>query len=1079
MQDTAPSYEQLIKENESLKNQLFDSKDLKTVFGHILFHAEDAFLIIQDHVFVECNQAAELFLGGTHSQIIGKPIKEFCTKNQLFPFDLAQEAKLNKSAADQESNLFEWKIKSLDGNEKIGRVRYTQIYFKSKIALFCSISEITRQKEVLTNLLKSDLTYESIFELDGKINLLIDAETGEICNANKTAIEFYGFPIEVFLKKRIYEINIATVKEVEYEMLQVKNNIKKFFSFNHRIASGEIKNVEVYSNTIEIKNKVFIFSTIIDITPSVELKKELRKNEERFSQIATHSKTIIWEVDTNGLYTYVNSVANLVWGIKQDQIINKLHFYDLHPDQGREEFKKVVFDVFEKKLSFERLINPKVTASGKKIWVESNAYPILDDAQNLIGYRGSDVDITAQRESEKEIKFQNDQIRILSEAIKQSPLSILVSDLDHIITFANPTFEYETGYSQKEVIGKPIRMLISDKEDDSVYKNILDTVLKGNQWAGELIAKNKNETYYLVELQVAPIKNENNIAISYLTISQNITKRKESELKIWELNTSLELKIKERTAQLEKTNINLLAQIQENKKAEVTISNQETKYRTVVENLNEIVFQTNPNGLWTYLNKSWEIVTGFSIEESLNQLFVNYIHPDDRAKNWELFEPLIQRKKEYCRHEIRYLTKDGGFRWIEVFAKLGLDDNNEIIGTFGTLSDIHTRKIAEFKLKASELRLSTILEHSSESIGVHENGIWGLCNLATLNLFGYAHHHELIGKPILNVIALNERERILDYVKRRTANETAESEYITRGLRKDSTEFDLEISVATFELEDKKQVITLMRNVTTKQRESEELISARKEAENANIAKSEFLSRMSHELRTPLNSILGFAQLLEMDNPNPRQLKGINHIKNGGTHLLHLIDEILDISKIEAGKINISVEPIDLYNIILEMVDQMLPQIINANLSIELIKSTAKQLYIHADLNCLKQIFYNLFSNAIKYNTSGGSIKIKTKLKNNSNNEPTKVKISVIDTGFGISNENITKLFIPFERFEAQPTIEGTGLGLTVIKKLVEAMGGTLGVESKLGIGSTFWFELPLANRNTEGEIFDMNSPKV
>ena len=250
----------------------------------------------------------------------------------------------------------------------------------------------------------------------------------------------------------------------------------------------------------------------------------------------------------------------------------------------------------------------------------------------------------------------------------------------------------------------------------------------------------------------------------------------------------------------------------------------------------------------------------------------------------------------------------------------------------------------------------------------------------------------------------------------------------------------------------------------TRMRQSEVALRiAKDEAERANKAKSEFLSRMSHELRTPLNAILGFTQLLEMDKLSPSQSKGVQHIKKGGSHLLNLINEILDISKIEAGKVNISLEKIDLDHTILEMVDQMNPLITDANLSIELIPSTANQLYIMADLKYLKQVLYNLLSNAIKYNTSGGSIKIKQELKDTSDIKPSIAKISVIDTGIGISNENISKLFIPFERIEAQKNeIQGIGLGLSVTQKLIELMGGTLGVESKVGVGSTFWFEFPL-----------------
>ena len=143
----------------------------------------------------------------------------------------------------------------------------------------------------------------------------------------------------------------------------------------------------------------------------------------------------------------------------------------------------------------------------------------------------------------------------------------------------------------------------------------------------------------------------------------------------------------------------------------------ENSYRTVVENVAEVIFQTDTNGLWVFLNKSWETITGFTVNESIGQLFINYVHPDDRQRNWEFFEPLILRQKDYCRHEIRYLTKDGGFRWIEVYAQLGLDENGQIIGTYGTLQDITERKKAEEEL----LQLSARLELA---VRVGKIGVW-------------------------------------------------------------------------------------------------------------------------------------------------------------------------------------------------------------------------------------------------------------------------------------------------------------------------------------------------------------------
>ena len=254
--------------------------------------------------------------------------------------------------------------------------------------------------------------------------------------------------------------------------------------------------------------------------------------------------------------------------------------------------------------------------------------------------------------------------------------------------------------------------------------------------------------------------------------------------------------------------------------------------------------------------------------------------------------------------------------------------------------------------------------------------------------------------------------------------------------------------------------------IEERQQSEEKIKEARNEAEQANLAKSEFLSRMSHELRTPMNSILGFAQLMQMQELGNAQKKGVSHILTSGKHLLHLINEILDISRIEAGRIVLSMEPVQLYALIMETIDVVHPEAAKRNLNMDLEPSPANQFFVKADPQRLKQVLLNLVNNAIKYNREEGWVIIKTEQGPTHSDGTVSVRISITDTGIGISVEDIPKLSQPFERIgAAKSEIEGTGLGLTVVKKLMEAMGGTFGVDSTLGEGSTFWIELPMASQ--------------
>jgi CheY-like chemotaxis protein/anti-sigma regulatory factor (Ser/Thr protein kinase) len=228
---------------------------------------------------------------------------------------------------------------------------------------------------------------------------------------------------------------------------------------------------------------------------------------------------------------------------------------------------------------------------------------------------------------------------------------------------------------------------------------------------------------------------------------------------------------------------------------------------------------------------------------------------------------------------------------------------------------------------------------------------------------------------------------------------------------------------------------------------------------------------MSHELRTPMNAILGYAQLLNMGELGSSQKKGVNHILKSGKHLLDLINEVLDIAGIEAGRVLLSFEPVNLTDLVHELKDLVHPMAKEKNITITVPPFSGKPLFVWADKQRLNQVLINLLNNAIKYNRADGTVFIQLSLADEKDNIATKARITVRDTGAGISQHNIPKLFNPFERLGAEKTTtEGTGLGLAVVKRLMADLNGTIGVESEVGQGSTFWIELPLCDLISDPE---------
>jgi PAS domain S-box-containing protein len=246
-------------------------------------------------------------------------------------------------------------------------------------------------------------------------------------------------------------------------------------------------------------------------------------------------------------------------------------------------------------------------------------------------------------------------------------------------------------------------------------------------------------------------------------------------------------------------------------------------------------------------------------------------------------------------------------------------------------------------------------------------------------------------------------------------------------------------------------------DITARKHAEQALIGARDEADRANRAKSEFLSSMSHELRTPMNAILGFGQLMEYDATlSDEHQDNVREILKAGHHLLELINEVLDLAKVESGRIDLSLEPVEVYPIIEECLS--LVGTLAGKRDIQLKHNGLEGAAVRADRTRLKQVLLNLLSNAIKYNREGGSVKLEVQPEGTD-----RLRIRVTDTGPGIPAERLEELFEPFNRLDAGATeIEGTGIGLTITRRIVELMGGAVDVESEPGVGSSFWIELPL-----------------
>jgi PAS domain S-box-containing protein len=333
-------------------------------------------------------------------------------------------------------------------------------------------------------------------------------------------------------------------------------------------------------------------------------------------------------------------------------------------------------------------------------------------------------------------------------------------------------------------------------------------------------------------------------------------------------------------------------------------------------------------------------------------------------------------------------------------------------------------------------------------------------------IFGWSRN-DAVGSPLAStIIPAQYREAHMRGMKHYLAS--GEGSVLNKrieitALNRDGREFPVELSISPARIGSTVVFNAFVRDISERKQAETSLIQAKDEAERANRAKSDFLSSMSHELRTPMNAILGFAQLLESNPGEPltdSQQESVKQILKGGYHLLDLINEILDLAKIEAGKITISLESVALGPVIDEVLTLVGPMAELHRIQVHNQTTPHHDRHVQADHLRLKQVLLNLLSNAVKYNREGGYVWVVSQILANGS-----LQIRVTDTGPGIPQNQLDSLFEPFNRLGADKTeVEGTGIGLTITKRLVELMAGTLSVSSTIGQGSTFSVELPIAS---------------
>ena len=529
----------------------------------------------------------------------------------------------------------------------------------------------------------------------------------------------------------------------------------------------------------------------------------------------------------------------------------------------------------------------------------------------------------------------------------------------------------------------------------------------------------------------------------------------------------------------------VLIDITERKQAEEALLKAGALQNAIFNSANFSSIATDAKGVIQIFNVGAERMLGYAAADVMNKITpADISDPQEviaraKALSSELgtpitpgFEALVFKASRGIEdiYELTYIRQDGS-RFPAVVSVTALRDVQDVIIGYlliGTDNTVRKQIEEEQKLLAQRLRdyqfyTRSLFESNIDALMTTDPyGIITDVNKQMEALTGCTRD-ELIGAPFRGYFT--DPERAETCIKRVLSKKKV-TNYELTALARDGKETVVSFNAATLYDRDRRLqgVFAAARDVTERKRldlvlqeKNTELESARSVAEKANLAKSEFLSSMSHELRSPLNAILGFAQLLESDTPlpTPVQNESIAHILQAGWHLLKLINEILDLAKIESGRVPLSPEPVSLAEVILECRDMIEPQGQQHGIRM-IIPLFDTPCFVHADRTRVKQVLINLLSNAIKYNSSPGTVEVVC-----AEGVSGRTRVSIRDTGTGLDAAQVAQLFQAFNRLgQESGDKEGSGLGLVVAKRLIELMGGDIGVASSVGVGSVFWFEL-------------------
>jgi PAS domain S-box-containing protein len=746
------------------------------------------------------------------------------------------------------------------------------------------------------------------------------------------------------------------------------------------------------------------FGVSRDITERKQAEEAVARSESELRALFAAMRDVVLVLDAQGRYLQIAPTnPNLLYKPRAELLGRTIH--EVMPSADADNILDHILLALEKQQPVH--VEYRLPIGDNEIWFDGTVSPMGKDKVFWIAR-----DVTERKRADESLRASEARYRALVEQAADGIFTARrTADQRTIVENVNSAGCEMFGYTREELVGLDVADLIADLDSPTDSSKIA-AMLAGKALRSERLMLRKDGTTLAVETNTKMLDDGR-----IQSIARDITERKRAE-------ESLRLSSE------------------------------------ILQRVKSLVLVSDKDGQITYASPSVKTVLGYEPQDMLGDGWWQHSSVDleeekrERSHVIDLAAPETVVPEEPYERMVK--GQAGELHWILWQDVKGPGDQ-----VIGVGHDITERVEAEESLRESEERFRLMFANNPLPMWVYdiESLRFLEVNEAAVVRYGYSRD-EFLSMHITDIRPREETPRLLKYLgeSRPGLQDSGEWRHHTKG----GQIIDVQITSHTFIFGGRNAALAVAQDITERKKAAEARL-AREAAEQANRAKSEFLSRMSHELRTPLNSILGFSQLLQMGDLTPKQSQNLDYVLRGGEHLLNLINEVLDIARIESGHSSISLEPVEVREVLQECLDLMQPMSAQQGLKIEVGNSLEHVGFVLADRQRLRQVLLNIMTNAVKYNRDGGTVSLSSEAIGE------RLRIQVSDTGPGIPQSNVAKLFTPFERLGAEQTgIEGTGLGLALSKSLVEAMHGTIGVESTVGKGSTFWVDLAVAESPTE-----------